>query len=255
MKFFLIITIKFTSAIPCRAGLFDWLVGKPEVKVETGLTEAAAKFEKAMAAVDPAGIKRLLSENAELKARLDKVAADISAVSLGSGVIVLHGNRLQISIPEYRGAFLFDSWIDDEPNWVLQSRELPDRAYKFPVSLSGINIFDRNAVRVVEARCQAALRNYLANGNIVPSAQLTKADLQDQLLSSGKHFLYIRVTPISATAQADWFLRVRVEQLSSDGTRVSIIKETDFSSTQSPKHELGTPLPERVALFSIQTTQ
>ena len=254
MKTAIIALILIASPISSKGGLFEAIFGKPEIKIDSGLPEAAAQLEKAMAAVDPAGIKKLLAENADLKARLDKLAADISSISLGSGVIVLRGNRLQISIPEYRGAFLFDAWIDNQENWVLQSRELPDRAYKFPVTMRGINIFDKNAPKIADARCQAALTDYLNKGNVVPSAQLTKIDLQDQLLSSGKHFLYLRVTPISPTAQSDWFLRVRVEQLSSDGTRTSIIKETDFSSRQFPKQELGTPLPERVALFSVATT-
>jgi hypothetical protein len=246
----------FAFATPVYAGLFDFIFGKPEVKVTASdLPEAAEKLEKAMAAIDPAGIKKLLAENTELKAKLDKLAGDISSISLGSGVIVLQGNRLQISVPEYRGAFLIDAWIDNQENWVLQARELPDRAYVFPVSLNGVNIFGSGSIRTVQARCQVALKDYLARGNLVPSAQLTKIDLQDQLLSStsGKHFLYFRVTPVSATAQSDWFLRIRIEQISPDGTKTSIIKETDFSSAQSPKQELGKPCPERVALFSVQT--
>lgn len=235
----------------CRAGLWQWIFGKPEVTVTTGLPEAAAKLEKAMAAIDPAGIKTLMEENAQLRKKMEEFAATVSSISQGAGVIVLRGNRIQVSVPDYRGAFRVDAWIDTDANWVLQNRELSYLAHQFSVNVDGIGFLDRAGL---SARCNAALTAYLKNGNLSPSAQLTKIDLQDQLLTTGKHLLHFRVTPLKASANNDWFLRIRVEQLTGDGKNSSIIKESDFSSTQDPNHVMGQSLPPREALFSIMTS-
>lgn len=244
----------------------DGSINKAADAVRDASTNIREGLKEGGAALDPAGIKKLLDENEALRQDLVNLQVKTSSFGPSVGLINLSNERLLLRVSEYRGDFVVNSWVDDKTNWILH-----DRTYN---SSNAARIANGTPLGVnMEAAFQAYCRdthtscdairsaenvwgaqNYLYNNIVVPQfSSLVAAsveaenkrsiDLQHQI-SPGKHWLSIEVTPIAKGAGGnDWFIRWQLVQVFANGSE-QILKEADSSSNLAAlvDHSLGKPL-------------
>lgn len=227
---------------------------------ETG--EHIEKAAEHISKIDPVGLKDLLEKNENMRTALAGMEEKLRGLPLGAGVVVLEGTRVQVEIPSYSGAFRVGGYIDDSSNWFWQTRELPRLDYKFPIdfvalcptpniphggqmgNLMGSMLIEpvyRKMIAAAQTKAEEQFSDFLKSSQVIPQGPVQPIDLQQQLLSEGRHVVRVLITPVEANRTGTWTAKVRLVTVR--GATTELLKEADISSTSYPQVKFGEAVP------------
>lgn len=102
---------------------------KASQELREGLEKASSEIKDAAGNVDPLGLNRVLEENKQLQAELEKLYTVLSSSGLGVPSLV-PGSRVVFEVPNYEGSFVLDAWIgnpEQEGTQFISGRTYPTK--------------------------------------------------------------------------------------------------------------------------------
>lgn len=236
------------------------------------LAEGAKELADGIAEVDPLRIGQLLGENAELRRNVEALRAALAVLPSGTGIPTGNHN-VQLAVVDVRGEFRLDAWLNDEGDGsIIQGKIVSDSVFASVPDVA-------NTIQTIHGKLRLMIGDYLRSiGQQTPYGDISMdeikrnwglhtddvvapmfldlfaamlatqrealphAELAFRWTGSGIHRLNIRATPLVARAVGDWRLRLHLTVSSPDAAQApSYIAE--FSGSEHPNHNLGTPLP------------
>jgi hypothetical protein len=259
----------------CLAGCVDAKVNTEHfVQTSKNLVEAV----KELAKFDALGVKTLLAQNAALQLQLAQAAMHLSGYQVADPVIQLSGQLLKFRVANATGNFKVTIWIDDRKNVpIVFQRPVLDQKYDLALptgdqvlapmlaairraplfqhkTLADIDmkaVGARNLIDQQNATARQQFTQFLSSTQPVPIPNGPDIDLNQVLLVTGTHSLFIEVTPIANNAQGRWAFEGRLV-ISRPGADDLVPMQFAFDSADYPAHPLKQPLPPRQLFFAVK---
>lgn len=249
-------------------------------QLSKGITQSAASLAEGLKGIDPAGINKLLAENATLRENLDSIRRAANGLSLGQGVITLRERRLALRVPHTTGSFTVTAWVDDPQNWAWQNRRFVNQELVLP--LNDHEFFVRDCLSNFnpasarnEAVCRGqfphwaenvwgtiqrhtadevgrAFRKFLHDAPLSPGPDTSLIEIGEARMTEGDHTISFEVTPVSGDSNGKWSFRGQLVVIAPNGSE-AIVKEFDLLSERFSGHNLSSPLPLVTASIRVAT--
>jgi hypothetical protein len=192
--------------------LFPLLAAKCDPLGLENIKQSAESLERGMkevGAIDPAGLKKLMTDNERLRAQLDTVMATYSKYRAQDGIIVLKGQDLLLRFKSRVGDMTLNVWVDDPANTILHNRTVSrGDTYNFWPSVEPVDLgFPKVNLMVpgdkYKAQAMAAFDKFLTTTDVLPLPDVPELYLNQTLRSAGVHTIYVNAKP-EATLGKNW---------------------------------------------------
>jgi hypothetical protein len=243
---------------------------KDITRATANVKSAAEDLQHGMDAVsklDPAGINKLLNENAELRHTVELIEQKLAAAR--PGVPTLGPQRtIVFEILSYGGSLTLDGWIGSperaEPlQKFLNQLRLTDQDVTLDLSpkrrrkeaLDKKQALAADTAWIAIATAEDEFKNYLKSPYHLPTPDSDKIHNIDlRLPSSGIYGVWLGITPDAASASNNWHLKYRVSVVSPLETKQILAGE--INSGKRAGWEVGKPLaPELLGSFRVEVPQ
>jgi len=240
-------------------------------KAGVSVESAAVSLRKGLEGLDPAGIKDLLSSNANLRSELDKLQT-IYLQGMGQGVVDITGRNVQVRVTRTTGDLIVNAWIDTPANQFWSGRitsrdiQLPVQVEKFmreypsrrcrgqsgAALTACLDAAQRAAPAAADVLVQEAFQRYLRTAPAAAAPDLPPSIANPRFGGSGEHKLYFEVVPTKADPNGNWAARIEI-WLVDNKRNESNVFVYDVDDARYPGHSIGEPLEPIVATLVVRT--
>ncbi len=225
------------------------------------------KSATAIANVDPLDLKRLASENKELRDQLLKINANLP-ITLGSGTLDLGKVAAKVRLKSYTGSHRISGWIDSRTGInIWSNKTIDDKKIKLEFKLydalleayknKPCTFFDcwfSYMSQQGEKRVVKVFEEFLEKSIVPPGTALDSPFLNPSLGKSGLHRLEFEITPLAVDDGGNWSVLLQTVAIGDTGT-LEVISELQVDNKLYPSHKLGTPLPLVQMMVNITSSK
>jgi len=113
-------------------------------KVSDNITKSSKALAEGMDKIDPLALKKIMSENENLRNSISQLQASINRVSTGDPFTVLSKQQVHFEILNYEGDFIVNLYVDEPAKFGWVNQQFPDNKNDYKLNIDYWGLLDQN---------------------------------------------------------------------------------------------------------------